>query len=131
MNSLTLTWSSIFMGIALTIATLRLYSLNTKTISKFFRWNWTRSKWTSSTSSKVMTNGGHSVRLTRQPEVGCRLTVDRNGAPGNPNSLKGVSNSISCLVMLSTCKDKKKSVVSTQINSLFQNKLVRASHNFS
>ena len=35
----------------------------------------TLSKWQSSMSSKVMTNGGQAVRFTRQLEVGSRRTV--------------------------------------------------------
>ena len=44
----------------------------------------------------------HSTRLTTHPLVGCKSTVLLNGAPWKPNSLNGVSNSTSCLVITST-----------------------------
>ena len=48
----------------------------------------------------------HSLRLTKQPLVGCSSTVERKGAPWKPRSRKGMSNSTSILVMLSTFSQK-------------------------
>ncbi|CAH2091279.1 unnamed protein product [Euphydryas editha] len=53
-----------------------------------------------------MTKGGHSVRFTSAPDVGYSSTVLRNGVPGKLSSLKGLSNSTSCLVMFSTRSQK-------------------------
>ena len=48
----------------------------------------------------------HSVKLTRQPLVGCKRTVLLNGAPWKPSSRKGVSNSTSFFVRFSTFSQK-------------------------
>lgn len=73
---------------------VRWKSLKTKTISKFFNPNCTRSKWAISISLKVMIKKGGSDKWTRQSVVGCNKTFDRNGTPVKPSSRNGTSTSI-------------------------------------
>lgn len=64
-----------------------------KTRSKFFKPNWTRSRCAISTSARVMTRNGGSVRCTRQSVVGCKSTFVRKGTPLKPSSRNGTSTS--------------------------------------
>lgn len=61
-------------------------SLRTKTRSKFLRPYWIRSRWATSTSARVTTRKGGSIRWTRQSVVGCISTLVLNGTPMNPSS---------------------------------------------
>lgn len=72
-----------------------LRSWSTKTISKFFNPNCTRSRCTISTSDKVITVNGNSEIWIRQLVVGSRATIDLWGTPLKPSSRKGTSTSSS------------------------------------
>lgn len=90
-SSHSLTLSSWLVGIVLMWTGARLKSLNTKTRSKFFKPNWTRSRCAISISLRVMTKNGGSVKCTKHSVVGCSNTLDLKGTPWKPNSRKGIS----------------------------------------